>query len=250
MSSGIYSALSGSETQWVRLDLIANNLANVNTVGYKRDMMNVENFHETLTAYLSSLDEESPTPPLEFATVQGIYNDPSQGGLERTGNQLDVAIVGEGLFSIQTPLGTRYTRAGNFQLSPERNLITSQGHAVLGQGGPITIPPATGSGEIVIDEKGNIFSEGNQVGTLAIVDFADPSALVKEGANVFVLTDPNAEPSTPEFTLAQSSLERSNVNTVTEMVNMIDAQRSFEAYQKTIKSMNDTDIKEIQTLLN
>ncbi len=250
MSSGIYSALSGSQIQFVRLDLIANNLANVNTVGYKRDMMDVANFHQTLTSYLSSLDEESPTPPIEFATVQGIYNDTSQGGVEQTGNPLDVAIVGEGYFAIQTPLGTRYTRAGNFQLSPTRTLVTSQGHSVLGQGGPITIPPTTGGGEILIDEKGNISSEGNQAGTLKIVDFADSSVLVKEGANVFVLSDPNAQPSTPEFTIAHASLERSNVNTVTEMVNMIDAQRSYEAYQKAMKSMNNADSKEIQTLLN
>jgi flagellar basal-body rod protein FlgG len=236
MNSGMYSALSGNLAAMKRMDIISNNLANVNTPGFKKDKMAFEGL-------LSSITTPPMVPPSTTADPilqkDNIFIDYSSGPVAQTGNPFDMAIDGDGFFVVATPDGPAYTRQGNFRLSADGTLVTVDGFPVQGQGGAIRV---SGS-RIEIDSKGVVTVDGTESGTISMVDFPKPYALTKTGSALFVPTDAETIPQPAAGGLRQSHLEGSNVETITEMVQMIETSRYFDACQRTILSFNDMTSK-------
>ena len=168
--------------------------------------------------------------------------------MKYTGNNLDFAISGEGFFRVQTPNGAFLSRNGSFCQSADGTLMTKQGWPVLGEGGPIVIPQGTRN--IHVDSEGGIFADGGQVGVLDVVSVGDLTALEKVGGNLYRLrpgsTVGEVDPRQTGTMVNQGYLEDANVNAVTEMVNMIDVHRNFEAYQKMMQSSDAID-RELNT---
>lgn len=220
-----------------KMDLTANNLANVATAGFKRDRIS---FRELLvTAYDGEVKQ---------AKTESIYTDFGPGEVKRTGNPLDVALNGPGFFKIETPDGILYTRAGNFALNGDNVLVNTQGYPVMGQGGAITLDGTT----IEINEVGGISmdQEGDgimaEVDSLAVVNFDDPSVLEKLGNSLYRLKDSRAGEIPADGTqVRQGYLEQSNVNVMEEMVQMIQVQRNYESYQKVIQMLDEIDSRAI-----
>mgnify|MGYP002064057616 CR=1 FL=1 len=188
MSGGIYVAASGALLQQMRLDLLTNNLANVNSPGYKADKPIFRLPAEVADAAASRNQNPalrqsvSPyTPPFDSVI------DVSAGPLKKTGNPLDVAIEGPAFFAVDTPDGEQYTRKGSFIVDADGNLTTADGFAVLGQGGPISV---TGS-QVQIDASGKVSADGKEVGQLRLVRFDAPEALEKTGDALFAANDPD-----------------------------------------------------------
>jgi flagellar basal-body rod protein FlgF len=205
-----------------QLDFIANNVVNSNTNGFK-----------SVKLYYNQAD-----PGKEMAFIPQVVVDYSPGTIHRTDNPLDVAINGEGFFTIQSKEGTAYTRQGNFTIDKDGNLVTEDGNYVLGKSGSkIKLP----DGNVNIGEKGDVTVDGNPVDTLKIVSFNNPQALTRAQGCLF--TDPGnaglADTSNP--LVRQGHIEISNVQVVREMTDMIDTHRSVEIYQKVIQITADQD---------
>ena len=270
MSKGIYTAVSGAIAQSAKLDTIANNLANVNTPGFKRDQ---QVFKEYLTAYEKQPNTITvPRIPasiesfydvnggdMSFVDSAGTYTNFEQGTLKNTGNKFDLAIEGDGLFEVSTPQGVRYTRAGDFTVNNEGTLVTKQGFPVLRDGG--VGAPAAGreikfnlsQADVSISPQGEVFDGKNTLGKLALMKVGNKDALRKVGANMYTLKD-NIDAqlaSASESKVSQGMLEGSNVNIVREMTDMITATRTFESTQKAIQAydtMNGKSVNEIPKL--
>lgn len=254
MQSAMFSALFGALSNEHRLNSISNNLANIHTTGYKRDLVA---FKDTFTQYahdyinepVQSLRSEKLLPePVHMSRVRiaESYTDFSQGALKATGGPFDVAISGGGFFRVQTPQGEMLTRNGHFRLTAEGLLITEQGFPVLGDGGEITLP--AGTTHFNIAEDGRIYADNNLVAQISLVDIDNPQDLEKMGHNMF-RPRPGTEIMESEETtswMAQGFLEVPNVDAVYEMVNMIEAQRQFEAYAKVMQTAETFD-KEAST---
>ncbi len=236
MNSGMYSAISGNLAAMKRLDIISNNLANVNTPGFKKDKMS---FESMLAGNVSppAVPQGSTADPI--LQKDNVYIDYSAGQVSQSGNMLDLAIDGDGFFEIQTPQGKAYTRQGNFRLSVDGTLVTSDGHQVLGQDGVINVQ----GGQIEIDGKGVITVDGTTVGTISVVDFPKPYNLKKIGSAQFQPADAQAVPQQVPSGVIQGSLEGSNVETISEMVQMIETSRYFEACSKVIRNYDDIAAK-------
>lgn len=214
MISGIYNLIDGSMTQKVRFETIANNMANSNTNGFKKDVMS---FYEALG-------------------MQSISNtDFSQGPLKYTGNELDVALGSKGFFKIETPNGLRYTRDGAFSINADRILVTGNGDTVLGESGPITIE----SGEVYIGRDGQVAVNNESVDKILVVDFDEPQLLRKEGGSYYSYQGENIGISTaPDAEIQHKYLENSNVNPTQEVIKMIETYRAFESVEKAIQSID------------
>lgn len=252
MQTSMYNALYGALTQENRLAITANNLANVNTTGFKRETMAFQDvfhrFGNDILDPFTAINERSMLPaPEDTAQVRIALThiDFSQGPVKQTGNPLDVALQGEGFFKIRTPEGDLYTRNGSFRLTPSGELVTQQGFPVLGDGGPITLEP---NAQVLIGPDGQIQADGEPIGILNLVTFTNLQALEKLGHNLFRFRPGTraAEQPAVNTTVAQGYLESANVEVVGEMVNMIAAQRSFEAYQKVMQTALEADQKLIR----
>ena len=225
MDAAMYKALSGAIAQMRKLEVASQDLANVNTSGYKGQRLA---FDEVLAARLPASTRSGG-----FVAIGDQRTNFSQGELQDTGNPFHLAIAGEGYFVVGTLRGERYTRSGGFTLSAEGTLITPQGEPLMGEGGPIQI---TG-GEIKIGVDGTVHSENGEVGRLRIVRFRDSRQVAKEGGNLFRSGAANIEDiAAPR--VAQGNLEQSNVNAIDSMVSMIAIQRQFEAYERAMKLMD------------
>ncbi|MCB0393019.1 MAG: flagellar basal-body rod protein FlgF [Bdellovibrionales bacterium] len=268
-NKGIYTALSGAMAQDLRMETIANNMANVNTPGFKRDE---QVFREYLTAYEKQDDviqvPKIPASIESFYALQagdrgyvdsaGTYTDQAQGSLRSTGNQLDVALEGEGYFEVLTPQGIRYTRSGSFTLSPEGRLISKQGFPVLRRGEGAENPETRfieigNTTNITFSGNGSIFSNGAEVGALSVVNVSDQNALRKVGGLMYGLKEnyQATVANVPNPSMRQGFLENSNVNIIQEMTDMIGATRVFESTQKAIQaydSMNDKLVNTVPSL--
>ncbi len=235
MSGGMYLAAAGALVQQLRLEVLANNVANISTIGYKGDrsifQIPQETEPQTFETSIEGVQPLSPYAP-PFATVVDF----SQGAIRQTGNPLDVAINGSGFFSIQTPEGVQYTRQGNFTLDSNGVLITPDGFPVLGEGGELTLEEGT----VEIDLQGGVYLDGDEVGRLQITDFSNRETLKKAGNGRFVGSEETISAEPPESTtLSQGYLEAANVNPVRAMTEMIETSRAFEAYQKVIQSADE-----------
>jgi Flagellar basal body rod protein len=226
MIDGIELASSGLDAYANVQETIARNLANANTVGFKKNMISFKTIM-------------SETHGAETSTLQTDYGiDYSHGDLTYTGNTFNMAIDGDGFFALETAKGIRYTRNGQFQISNTGEVVTDTGAKVLGQAGPIVIPK--GGGEIIIDKKGIININGKEIGRLTITNFNDLTKLVPTGDSAFAAPEDSIDDTgEAKFNVAQGYLESSNVSVVTEMVDMITNMRSYEASNNVIKTFSD-----------
>lgn len=227
---GLVESTETMLAQTRRLNQVSNNLANVDTTGYKK---------EDVTFWEMLYKTDHPRQRVGKA-IRDI-TDMQAGAMEQTGNALDFAIGGNGFFSIQTEAGVRYTRAGEFTINNEGQLVTPGGHLVLGDGGPIQI----NGRDVSVADDGNITVDGQAAGTLAIVTFADTADLEKQGGNLFRPVGDAQEEAAEEFTVKQGYLEKSNVNTMKELTAMIDLNRAYQTQQKVVRSIDDMDDKAI-----
>jgi flagellar basal-body rod protein FlgF len=241
METPTYIALSRQMVLRSQMDVVANNLANANTSGFKAEMM------------LMSEVEIPAEKGTELSYVQDFATarDFSPGTLRPTGNDLDLAIQGNGFFAVQTPDGVRYTRVGRFQLDGDGTLVTSHGYPVLSGGSAITIDPD--DGPLNVAEDGSISTDRARegqllqvVGKLDVVDFKNRAALTPVPDNLF---DAGTQPTT-EATgkVAQRMLEDSNVNTIVEMTNMIEVTRNYQTMQRFLDSENDRQRRAINSI--
>jgi len=184
MLNGMIDSVRGCLKEEIRMDIISNNLANSTVIGFKKDRIS---FKELLNGLAQGQASDSPDTEnrKRDSALISIVCDMGQGDLRSTGDQLDFAISGKGFFKIETPSGMRFTRKGNFILDLQGRVITQEGDLVLGQGGPISIPPATRV--ISVDQQGNISADNTNVGQFDLVDFENYDNLIKEGSG-FSLT--------------------------------------------------------------
>ena len=232
MLKGIYKAASGMIPRIKQQEVTANNIANASTPGFKKDTVFLKELHAARKAVMPRKSDWQ-TPMLDQ-----IYTDYSQGAFERTGNIYDMAIDGSGFFVLEGPEGEslQYTRNGSFAADIEGYLSSSEGFRVLGDGGPIEV----GSGDLDINESGEVYVDGDLVGRLQVVDFPDKSALVKVGSSGFVVAETVEPEPAGEYSLRQGFLERANINVIKEMVGMIIALRHFEAGSKAVQSQDES----------
>jgi len=228
---GIYIAASGLLAESARQDVIANNLANATTTGFKRSESVASPFQEMLLRSQGMPGTPDVGPMNMGAQVEGISMIDSQGALKSTGNSLDLALVGDGHFTIDTPAGRRYTRDGAFTLDNAGRLVTKEGNAVLdATGRPITLD----RGEVSVGIDGTITQGGSVRGRLLLTAL-DPATIQQESQNLLSGTPKG----TPTAELRQSYLESSTVNVVSEMVALIRVMRSFESNQKAVQSHDE-----------
>jgi len=230
MDSGFYSAYAGLAARMDALDVVANNLANISTVGFKSQ----HEFYRSFSAWL----QPSLTTPInqavnQFGILGGASLDLSPSVLEPTGNPTDVALQGSGFFTIQTKNGLRYTRAGNFSLNAQRQLVTSQGDLVMGEQGPILRPIQIPSGQLSISPDGTLSADGALIGKLKITDFAPNTALTMEGNSYFV-APPNAAKPATDVNIRQGNLETSNSDPVKGAVELIEVERTAGLMEKAL----------------
>jgi flagellar basal-body rod protein FlgF len=231
MIKGIYNSAAGMLTRMVQQDVIANNLANAATPGYKKDGV----FLNTMLEASLVLQKDVNQNPL-ILDAQRVETDMSQGGLRATGNPFDLALQGPGYFAVETPSGTMYTRAGSMTLNAEGELVTLTGHRVLGEGGAIELPP----GEFAVSNQGAISVDGVEVNRLKIVNFSDPNALIKKADGLFAARPGATETESPETTVSQGFVEDSNVSAIREMVEMINMQQAYQASARALMAQDET----------
>ena len=250
MDRGIYAATSGGLQVTRKLDIVANNIANVSTVGFKgqRLISREQTFAETLASSLKGIPERAKE---DFKQVPGVVDlgvttDFSPGPIQVTGNALDAALTKENqFFVVQTPQGEALTRAGNFTVDVEGNLVTADGYKVLGDGGGLQLPAGTPH----LSQKGTITVNDETVGKLRIVEVSDLTQLERTDGVRFRVTG-NATLQNVEADIEPQSLEMSNINIMDGMVQMITTQRGFEAYTKTIRAVDELNDRAIRLARN
>jgi len=244
MENPSYIALSRQLVLSRQLDIIANNLANVNTASYKREDL-------AFVEYLAKPDSAgNPTfvrSDGKSSLVQdlGMVRDTRQGPMTQTDAPMDLAIQGDGYFVVDTPEGPRYTRLGRFQVDANSQLVTSDGYAVQGTGGAIVVPPD--DGDVKIARDGTISTIGGEIGRVQLVRFADESTLKHVGSGLYV-AESAAEPA-PDSEVIQGMVEESNVQPIIELTEMIAVLRNFQAAQKMIDTQDEMQRRVINTVV-
>ena len=242
MVKGLYTAAMGMNVQAKRLDIISNDLANTDTTGYKKDVAVVSSFKEEYIKRLN--DTQNFVPNNEVigkitygAKVDEVYTDFTQGSVISTSLETDMALQGDGFFTVQTPDGLAYTRDGNFSINQYGTLVTKEGYAVMGQEGAIELGEDyfTSGNKLVVQNNGDIYVGSDYIDTLDIANFEDTKALTKMNDNLFTATGARSD-----FTgsVIQSFLETANVNPVSAMVDMIAVARAYETNQKMIQTQD------------
>ncbi len=244
MLRGLYTSWTGMENEQKRLDVISNNLANSATIGYKQESVSSQAFDKLLTLKIrdgSQAYHNQAIGTMSLGVKIGeVYTDYSQGSIRNTGGNFDLALSGNGFFTINYTnsngeSSTRYTRDGSFQVTKEGILVDSEGNRVQGEGGDIRI--ATDAKSIAIGRDGTVTVDGTVVDRIKITDFEDYDYIIKVGDNMYTVVDGATEKEANAAVL-QGYTEQSNVNVVSEMVDMITITRAYEANQKVIRSMD------------
>jgi flagellar basal-body rod protein FlgF len=270
----IWVPLSGQIAQQRKVETIANNIANANTAGFKKDRLT---FKEHLTALDKGLDDvdvprEDWSPNDFYKTqgsqnahvkVDGSYTVHEQGQLNPTNNPLDFALHGKGFFEVLTPHGVRFTRKGNFAVSKEGELITDSGFKLLSSIGSkgdensnsksndvtarlLKLPPGS---TISVSKEGEIFSKNGVIGKISVVEFDDLNALKKQGSSLYINNhDKNLKRENIQTSVNQGFVEGSNVNAVQEMSELIRAHRHFENIQKAISTYDSISGKAVNEI--
>ncbi len=236
MENPVYIGLSKQMVLQSQMDLLSNNIANMNTPGYRAQNML---FEEHISA------PEGGGDPLSMIVDFGQYHVTRPGPVKITGNPFDVALNGPGYFGVETPGGTRYTKAGSFETNALGELVTPAGYPVAGAGGGSIIIPKD-AGQVKISADGTLSSPDGEIGKLMVVEFENPQSLKPEGDNLY-MTDEEGTPSV-ETTVTQGAIEGSNVQSVREMTEMIRVMREFQMVQRSIQNEHDRQRKVIQRL--
>ena len=243
MLKAIYSPMSGALAQEKVLEIISNNLANANTVGFKGDnltfkLLNPEpekNYKTPLPPANYKVDLKDIAPlhgnDIAYVGVADVVRDVSQGPVVQTGNATDLMIEGEGMFAVNTQDGIRYTRSGQLSISPDGVLMTPTGNPVLGEKGIITVK----AGKFEVNRLGEVYQNNQFVDRIPVHKFEDQAQLERSGSNLFYYGGPaSGKKVNKDAMVSQGSLEGSNVNAMKNLTSMIIAHRSYEAYQKAI----------------
>lgn len=249
MNYGLYTAYLGMRARLRTLEVIANNVANASTTGYKADALHyqsveaaaLEQARRAAKAETAQFDE-TPFGQSDAAlsslralgvTTGGLF-DFSNGAARQTGRTLDVALEGDGFLVVQTPRGERYTRDGSLTLDANGQLVNARGDLIVGEAGPITIRP----GEVSISDDGRISVGGQEQGRLKVVRFDKPNAALSKETDSLFLANNGAQPqAAPQTRIQQGMLEASNVNPVGEMALMLQNNREFESLQRSITQL-------------
>ena len=258
MINGYYDAAGGMVTQFNRLNIVSNNLANVNTPGFKQDNIIIGDYERIFNEARDILPLENNTQKAaqflnrnlnKVPVVSGEYTDFSIGNIQRTSNPLDIALKQKDSFFTVNANGKKLTRAGNFNLDEKGFLINKEGFKVLDiKNNPIQIP--LNAQKITIDKNANIYIDGQKIATLQIVSIKNLNTLKKAGDNMWEFNPSGAKIITDNTTL-QGFLEKSNVNPISEMTELISTNRLVEQYQKVMTTfMDDLNRDAIEKLAN
>ncbi len=230
MDRSIFVALTGAMAQQKRLEVASYNISNADTTGYKKQ---ANLFQATFTDALKA-----------YPVDDGIDIDMTQGAIKKTGNKLDLAIMGDGFFVIKTPQGERYTRQGDFTINSDGTLTTKEGFPVLGEKGEIQIMGK--DKELVVNDAGGISTKNMPQQMLSLVSFNADTKFIKEG-QFYTVTEGsvNKNPALGDLHIAQGNLEVSNVNAAKEMVNLIEIIRNYDSQSKMIQALDDLTKKTI-----
>jgi flagellar basal-body rod protein FlgG len=222
------------------LELLSHNLANTNTPGFKQELL-----------YLWRVDSPAEsTDPLgqrqaAYLNVRSL--DMTQGNLHQTGNDTDFALDGPGFFKVQTPQGIRYTRNGMFRLNKDWQLSTQEGYLVQGKNGPITLNPSDQN--YYMDLEGGIHMDKSLGDQMLVVDFANPQGLARQGHCLYAATPASGQETPAQATkVREGEIEESNLDTTAEMVQLVNIQRTFEAYLKVLDTFAAKDQKIINEI--
>lgn len=227
MESPTYVALSRQAALQRQMEVIANNIANANTTGYKQQRMLFTEF----------LERPGIHEQVSFVQDRAVVRNLTAGSLTQTNNPLDMALTGPGYFTVDTASGRRYTRAGHFKLNDKRQIVDGGGLPVLDERGqPLTIPENTR--EIRVASNGTISTEQGDVGKLNIVTFRNEQLMTEVGSGLYV-TDEQPQPAPAETKVTQDVLEQSNVNSITEMTSMIEVARQYQQNQKILENEHE-----------
>ena len=246
MVKGLYTAYTGMANEQKRLDIIANNLANSATVGYKEENVTSQAFDEMLTIKIKDASEafnDRPIGNMSLGVKLGeSYTNYGQGSMRQTAGTYDLALEGKGFFSLSVTdkagnVSTEYTRNGSFTMTKDGYIVDEDGNHLMGEGGEVQIP--TDAAAVVIDTTGGIYADGVYVDNLQVVDFENYDYLTKKGDTRYQALEGATEVDANSL-IRQGYLEQSNVNVVSEMVEMITITRAYEANQKIIKSIDNT----------
>lgn len=232
MDRGVYVAAGGAINQVRGLELNTANLSGGNVVGFKKGLpvFSIHPASYQKTFLMNGLPERA------FSYIKEAVTDFSEGLLKTTGNALDVAISGEGFFVVETPIGERYTRKGDFIIGSDGKLKTKDGFNVLGENGVITL---TGS-NVSIASDGSITANGTRIDKLKVVEFANLSQLKREGNGLFAGAYQNIRTiNENDVSILQGNLEMSNINAIREMISMINGLRAYESQMKAVKGFDD-----------
>jgi flagellar basal-body rod protein FlgF len=232
-------AASGLRSRMESLELLANNVANATTGGYKAD-------REFYSLYVAPEAQEAE-PPSTMPVIERPWIDMSQGIVRSTGSPLDVALTGKGFFSVSGPNGPLYTRNGSFRLASDGRLVTGDGYPVMGvNGANLTLDP---SRPVDIANDGTVQQDGSVIGQLALAEFPNTGGLAKQGSNYFRVADPALRPvATSSTSVEQGRLEASNTGSAEAAVRLISVMRQFEMLQKAVSlgaEMNRRAVEEV-----
>ncbi|WP_439496751.1 flagellar basal-body rod protein FlgF [Bosea sp. (in: a-proteobacteria)] len=242
MENALLVGLSRQMALARELDVIANNMANVGTNGFKARSAR---FNEFLMPVASAEGFKGFDRKLSYVIDKGTPIDLTQGVIERTGNPLDVALRGDNFLVVQTPQGERYTRAGSLSINPRGQLVTQTGQPVMGEGGPIQFGDTETNVGIAVD--GTVSSNLGTRGKLRMVRFDNPRGLSSDGANLFASPTP-ALPAGPQARLEPGAIETSNVKAVIEMTRLMEVQRSYQSIANLMSKSDELRSRAISRL--
>ncbi|HEY5338706.1 MAG TPA: flagellar basal-body rod protein FlgF [Rhizomicrobium sp.] len=240
MDNTLLVSLSQQLASYRSMDVIANNIANINTPAYKRESVKFEEYvQQTKPA-----EGETGTQNISFVQDKGTARDLTQGAATHTGNQFDFAINGPGYFTIKTPDGDRYTRNGHFTLDSSGRIATEDGNTLQGDGGDVTI--TSDDGDIHVAKDGTITGAHGQLGQLKLVNFANEAALQKQGASLYSTDQQPTAVASPQ--IEQGNLEESNVQPVLEISHMLEVLRAYQTTANLTQTQEDLERSAIDKL--
>ena len=249
MANALLIGLSRQLTLERQMDVVANNVANINTNGFKADR---SLFSEYLMPVAHEDNFVGGDRRLSFVQDRATFHDFAQGGSEQTKNPLDVAIAGDGFLVVQTPAGERYTRDGALQINNQGQLVTASGNPVLGTSGPIVFQPTDHDISIASDGNVTVLEGVNHLdsvrGKLRLVSFAQAQRLLKEGSNLYAAGEGGAPQPDTKSQVRQGFVEKSNVNSVAEMSRMIEVTRTYTQIATMLQTQSDLHKSAIEKL--
>ena len=241
MDNALYVGLSRQMVLRREMDIVANNIANADTAGFK-----VESLIEKTDPKAPAFTLMGPKP-VKFVSEDGVLRNFGQGALRQTGAPLDMAIEGQGFFRVTTAAGERYTRDGRFRTDDTGRLVTDGGAAVLDEGGgEITVDPE--KGQVSISQDGVVSQGPERIGKIGVVNFATLSILEKTGDNLYKNTSNQTPTPSTDARVRQGMLEGSNVQPILEITKTIEVSRAYEQIAKMMDSQGDLSSKAVQTL--